>query len=105
MKPATINRKAKGLLDNSKIGAILGELRAALQARHEVTVDSLTMDLEADRQLARQQGQAGAAVGATLGKAKLHGLLKAKQETTGTLTIKWEGPGDSAEVIDGTVED
>ena len=105
MKPATVNRAAKQLIDNPKIAARLEELRTEHQRRHEVTVDSLTMDLEEDRQLAREMGQAAAAVGATLGKAKLHGLLKGKQETPGTLVIKWEGPTEPAQVIDGTVDD
>lgn len=39
MKPATINRNAKALLDNSKIAARLAELTANLQKKHEITVD------------------------------------------------------------------
>ena len=76
MKPETINRNAKELLDNHKIATRLGELRATHAARHSVTVDSLIADLEADRQLAREIGQPGAAISASMGKAKLLGLDK-----------------------------
>ncbi len=83
MKPETINRNAKALLDNNKIAARVAELQAEHRARHNITIDSLTDDLEKDRQLAHKAAQAGAAVSATLGKAKLHGLLKDQVEASG----------------------
>jgi len=48
--------------------------------RCEVTIDSLTEELSESRDLALKTSQASAAVSATLGKAKLHGLLIEKQE-------------------------
>jgi hypothetical protein len=45
-----------------------------------VTIDSLTEELSESRELALKTSQASAAVSATLGKAKLHGLLIEKQE-------------------------
>ena len=45
-----------------------------------MTVDRLTEDLEAARQLALQNKSPSAAVAATMGKARLHGLLVDKQE-------------------------
>ena len=75
-KESTINRKAKTLVDQSNISARISELRATHAARHNVTVDSLIADLEADRQLAREIGQPGAAISASMGKAKLLGLDK-----------------------------
>jgi len=83
MKPTTVNRKAKELLDNGKIAARIEELREQHRARHNVTVDSLTDDLDEDRAFARAKGSPAAAVSATLGKAKLHGLLKDRHEHTG----------------------
>lgn len=83
MKAETVHRSAKEMLDNPKVSARLAELNAEHQARHKTTVDSLTDDLEEDRQLAHKAEQAGAAVSATLGKAKLHGLLKDKVEASG----------------------
>jgi phage terminase small subunit len=45
MKPVTINRKAKELLDNGKIAARVRELQAGHQKRHEVTVDRVVQEL------------------------------------------------------------
>ncbi len=73
-KRATINRSAKTLIDKPKIMARIHALQAIHQARHEVTVDSLTADLEEDRQLARDLGQPAAAVSALNIKARIHGL-------------------------------
>jgi hypothetical protein len=43
-------------------------------------VDSLTAELEEARSVAMAEKQASAAVSATMGKAKLHGLVVDKQE-------------------------
>ncbi|MBI1425791.1 MAG: terminase [Gammaproteobacteria bacterium] len=83
MKAATINRKAKEVLDNGKITARLNVLRAEHRQRHDVTVDSLTEELEQARTLALAEKQSSAAVSASMGKAKLHGLIVDKNEHTG----------------------
>ena len=85
MKPVTINRKAKELLDNGKITARLRALREMHVERHIVTVDSITAELEEARMAALgcPNPQASAAVSASLGKAKLHGLITDKAELTG----------------------
>jgi hypothetical protein len=48
-----------------------------------VTVASLLEELEVARQLAMQKGQASAAVQATMGKAKLTGLIVDRREVGG----------------------
>ena len=80
MKPATINRKAKELLDNGKIAARIITLYEANQKRHEVTVASLTEELNESRELARSLNKPEAMTTATMGKAKLHGLITDKQK-------------------------
>ena len=85
MKPATIHREAKVLTDNPKVRARLAEIQGAHQVRHNVTVDSITAELEEARRLAIANGQTSAAVQASMGKAKLHGLLVDRSE--GTLEI------------------
>ena len=75
MKPETINRTAKDLLDNRKITARLKELRSEHQERHNITIDSLTQELEVARKLAMKKGNPAGAVSAINAKAKLHGLL------------------------------
>ena len=87
MKPETINREAKKLLDNPKITTRLDELRAAHAERHNITVDSLTIEYEAARILAKENKQPAAMVSATTGKARLHGLIIDKQEHTGTVSL------------------
>ena len=81
MKPETVNRTAKQLLDNRKIAARLDELREEHAKRHEITVDTLVAELEEARKLAFETDKAAAAVSATMGKAKLLGLVIEKQET------------------------
>lgn len=78
MKPETVNRNAKALLDNNKITTRVAELRGEIKDRHNVTVDSLIAELEEARQaaLAAETPQSSAAVAATMGKAKLVGLDK-----------------------------
>lgn len=80
MKPASINRKAKELLDNGKIAARIITLYEASQKRHEVTVCSLTDELNESRELARSLNKPEAMTAATMGKAKLHGLITDKQK-------------------------
>jgi len=81
MKPETIWRSANELFDNPKVTARLEELQTEHRERHNVTVDSLTDELDKAKDLAmlRPEG-ASAAVSAILGKAKLHGLLIEKRQ-------------------------
>ncbi|MDZ7735582.1 MAG: hypothetical protein U5P41_05360 [Gammaproteobacteria bacterium] len=74
MKPATINRSAKALLDDRKIAEI-DTLRQGHQQRHDLTIDKLSDQIEQARKLALERGQPAAAVSACLAKAKLHGLI------------------------------
>ena len=81
MRPDTVNNKAYGLLQKGGIRARLDELRAEHKKRHEITVDTLVAELEEARKLAFETDKAAAAVSATMGKAKLLGLVVDKQET------------------------
>lgn len=85
MKPETVNRTAKEQLDNPKIAARLAELKAAHVERHEITVDDLIRELEEARSIAMagERQQPAAMVAASMGKAKLLGLLMDKTEVTG----------------------
>jgi len=95
MKPATVNRAAKELFDNPKMTAREQELRAEHRKRHDVTVDTLTEEYEEARELASDIKQPASMVSATTGKAKLHGLVRDKQEITGK-------DGGPVEVVDMT---
>lgn len=62
-KPSTVSRKAKELLDNGKITAKINELCNMHQQRHQVTIDSLSNQLDEDRDFARQNGHSAALPG------------------------------------------
>jgi phage terminase small subunit len=83
MSAASVNRKAKDLLDNGKIAARLGELRATHAERHAVTVDDIAQMLREDREFAREHAKPSAWVAATMGLARLYGHLTDKAEITG----------------------
>lgn len=85
MKPETVNRKAKELLDHGKISARIEALQEDHRERHKITVDDLLAELEEARQVALGQNnpQTSAAVAATMGKAKLLGLDKQILEHSG----------------------
>ena len=76
MLPATINNKAYQLINQDDIRARVVQLQAQVAKKFEVTVESLTKELEEDRQLARELGQPGAAISALNVKARIHGLDK-----------------------------
>jgi phage terminase small subunit len=80
MQADTIAKRAHELLANGKITGRLNELRAEYRRVHDVTVASMTAELEEAREAAMAAGQASAAVQATMGIAKLHGLLVDKRE-------------------------
>ncbi|URW84479.1 terminase small subunit [Alcaligenes sp. DN25] len=85
MKPDSVNRKAKELLDHGKITARINELQAGHADRHKLTVDDLLAELEQARlaALTAETAQSSAAVAATMGKAKLLGLDKQVIEHSG----------------------
>jgi len=74
MKPETVNRTAKAMLDNHKIAARLAELREPILKRHATTVDDLIRELEEARQLALSMAASAPAVSATMGKARILGM-------------------------------
>lgn len=83
-KPETIWKEAYLLLGNPKVAPMVEKLQQEHRERHSVTIDMLTAELDEARQLAlKDEKGASAAVSATMGKAKLHGLLVDKAEHTG----------------------
>ena len=87
MSEKVIHNKASGLLKRGDIRVRVEALQKHHQQRHNVTVDSLTDELIEDRELAHKNEQASAAIAATMGKAKLHGLLKDKIEHSGGVEL------------------
>ena len=61
---------------------------AELADRLAITVEGVAAQLDEDRALALANNQAGAAVSASMGKAKLAGLLVDRQDVTGTVSVE-----------------
>lgn len=79
----SIWESASRMMSNPKVSSRIMELQAEHALRHNVTIDSLTAELDEDRELARTEKQASAAITAVMGKAKLHGLITDKKELGG----------------------
>lgn len=84
----SVTELASTLLKNVNVSSRLKELQAASQKRHEMTVDDIVKELEEAREIAKtlQIPNAGAMVSASLGKAKVLGLIKEKVEHSGNVT-------------------
>lgn len=76
MLKASVNNKAYELRTNVAVTARITALQAMVSKKFEVTVESLTKEFEEDRQLARDLDMPAAAIAATNGKARIHGLDK-----------------------------
>ena len=92
MNENTVHRNASALLNNSKVAPRVEQIRKEHAMRHNITVDSLLIELEEARKTALDAGkleklQVAAAVSATMGKAKLLGLDKQVIEHTGKINI------------------
>lgn len=85
MKPGVVANKASALLKHDEIRVMVDQLKAKAVERLEITIDDLVRELEEARIAAgsTDKPQAAAMVAATLGKAKLLGLITDKQELTG----------------------
>ncbi len=103
MKPASVAVNASKLLAGAKVALRVQELQAKAVERHEITVDDLIRELEEARTAASKQEkpQAAAMVAATLGKAKLLGMLTDKTEVTG----KDGGPVETVTRVTRTIVD
>ena len=76
MLPDTITKKASELMAVGHVRGRVAVLRERMAKKFEVTVESLTRELEEDRQLARDLKMPAAAISALSVKARIHGLDK-----------------------------
>jgi len=90
MKPATVNRNAKALLDNNKIATRISELQVDVRNEHNITVASILAELDEIKKaaLTAETPQCSAAVSAVMGKAKVTGLDKVVVELTGGVKVE-----------------
>lgn len=65
---------------NERVAARVAEIQGKAAARVVLTIDDIAKQLDEDRVFARQSGSASAAVAATMGKAKVLGLIVDKSD-------------------------
>lgn len=80
LMPSAADVCASRLLRRDKTQARLRELTAMAAKRHEVTEDTLIEELEQARTMALANAQSGAAVQATMGKARITGHIIDRKE-------------------------
>lgn len=83
MKPATVNRSAKELLDNRNITARLKELQAPMIEEAQLTYGSHLKRLAELAEAAAKAGQFSAAITAEVNRGKVAGLYIEKKQVTG----------------------
>ena len=83
MKPETVNRTAKELLDNPKITARLSELRAPVVERAQYTLEQHLERLRMLSEAAEQANQFSAAIAAETNRGKVSGFYTEKHEHSG----------------------
>ena len=86
-KPESIWVNSCKLMADTKVSQRVFELQQIAQERTLVTVESLTKELEEAREKATEWGQAAAMTGASMGKAKLHGLDVQKIDLKGSMSV------------------
>lgn len=82
----TANITASKLLTKANIKDAVDKGEEKHAERCAVTIETITQELESDRQLARDLSQPSAAITASMGIAKLHGLVIDKAENKNTNT-------------------
>lgn len=90
----SVKVQASRSLRDPHVVLTIEQIRTELRDRHRVTLDTITEMLREDRQLAHSVAQSGAAVSASMGLAKLHGLIVDKAELGGAnggpIRIVWD---------------
>ena len=103
MKPESINRKAKELIDSGKIAARVEELRAPVREAAQITLKQHLDDLKRLRDLAEASEKYGPAIQAEVARGKASGLYVEKTEVTDKdgspllsgISVSFVKPGDA----------
>lgn len=82
----TINKRAWELVHKHEgVAGRIRVLQEEMRREMAVSVESLTRDLQEDRELARELGQPSAAVSANKVIGRMHGLIDTKQDSAATV--------------------
>mgnify|MGYP003562060181 FL=1 len=95
MKPESINRKAKDVIDNVKIAARIEALRKPALKRAQMTLEGHLEDLQKLRNMAVKASQFSAAISAEIARGKASGVHveKSEQHLTGSVGFILEVAG------------
>lgn len=74
MKPESVNRNAKALMDDTKIASRLEELRKPAREAAQLTLQQHLEDLKRLRDRAEEEGKFAAAISAEVNRGKASGL-------------------------------
>jgi phage terminase small subunit len=83
MRPTTVNRNAKKLMDNNKIKTRLAEIRAPVLKASCVTLEGHLSKLDALGKAALRAGHYSAAINAEIARGKASGFYIVRTEITG----------------------
>ncbi len=83
MKPETVNRNAKSMLDDNKIATRIGALQKPAVEKAQVTLEQHLNDLKRLRDLAEADQKWQAAIQAEVSRGKVSGLYTERHELTG----------------------
>lgn len=81
--PKTANPQGNRLLANVSVAAAIKAGQKDISKRNKLTVDDILDELEEARKVGKDEGAASAMVAASMGKAKVLGLLVDKKEHAG----------------------
>jgi phage terminase small subunit len=88
------DKNAARLTKNDGVAARVAQLKSKAAEKVVVTVADIAQQLDEDREFARQLNQASAAVSASMGKAKVLGLLEDRAKVDITTAGRPLGLGD-----------
>lgn len=100
MTNETIKVEACRLLQIPHVALTVIELQESHAKRHNVTIDSITDELDEARVLAMVEVMPSAAISASMGKAKIHGLIVDKKDVKASVSME-----NILDEIDGTSRD
>lgn len=86
--PKTATEEACRILADHNVTAMVISLQEEANERTQVTVESLCVELDEARAMAVATKQPAAMTGASMGKAKLHGLDVKKVEFVNPITVQ-----------------
>lgn len=81
-KDSSVNQQASALLADLRISSRVEQIKASIVQRHQLTIDDILDELEEAREMGKVTQQSSSMVSASMGKAKLLGLIVDRKEIT-----------------------